>query len=164
MLTTMKTLFKLFLLTIILSMIACSSSQSFNQFYNNHKNDEYVTSFQVPGYLRSLLRNASPELNSLFKNVKDFKSISFPKTTPLQSEQINKEIDYITRNNTDMVRKNEGEERLLISVKEKGERIKQVIIYKNNGSKHHILYLKGNFDANRIKQLAEEHEFENLYE
>jgi len=160
----MKTLIKLFVLFSIIILTACSSSQSFNQFYNNHKNDDYVTSFQVPGYLRSLLRNASPELNNLFKNVKDFKSITFTKTTPQQSQVISNEIDYITRNNTDVVRKNEGDERFLISVKEKGERIKQVILYKNNGSKHHILYLKGNFDANRIKQLAKEHEFDNLYE
>ena len=164
MLTTMKTFFKLFLLSVIISLIACSSSQSFNQFYDNHKNDEYVTSFQVPGYLRSLLRNASPELNNLFKNVKDFKSITFTQATPQQSEQIMNEINYITRNNTDVVRKNEGDERLLISVKEKGDRIKQVILYKNNGSKHNILYLKGNFDAERIKQLANEHEFDNLYD
>lgn len=160
----MKIIFKLFLLLLIINQTGCSSSQSFNQFYNNHKNDEYVTSFQVPGYLRSILRNASPELNSLFKNVKDFKSITFTKTTPLQSKQIMDEIDYITKNNTDVVRKNEGGERFLISVKEKGDRIKQVILYKNNGSKHNILYLKGNFDPERIRQLAEKQEFDNLYD
>ncbi|RUA12567.1 MAG: hypothetical protein DSY82_00915 [Flavobacteriia bacterium] len=160
----MKTLFKLFLLFTIINLTACSSSQSFNQFYNNHKNDDHVASFQVPGYLRSLLRNASPELNNLFKNVKDFKSITFSNTTPQQNEQIINEINYITRNNTDVVRKNEGNERFLISVKEKGDRIKNVILYKNNGSKHNILYLKGNFDAERIRELAKEHKFDSLYE
>lgn len=164
MLTIMKSLFKLFLIFTFINLTACSSSQSFNQFYNNHKNDDHVTSFQVPGYLRSLLRNASPELNNLFKNVKDFKSITFTQTTPQQSDEIIKEINYITRNNTDVVRKNEENERSLVSVKEKGDVIKEVILYRKNGSKHHILFLKGNFDANRIRQLAEEHEFDNLYE
>ncbi len=160
----MKTLIRLVLFTLITVLVACSSSQNFNQFYNNHRNDPYVTTFQVPGYLRSFLRNASPELHDLFKNVKDFRSISFKQTTPQKSEQIFHELNYITRNYTDVVRKNEGDERFLISVKEKGDRIKEVIVYKNIKNKHNILYLKGNFNPERIRQLAEKDEFENLYQ
>jgi arsenate reductase-like glutaredoxin family protein len=160
----MKLLYRLLLIVFIYNLTACSSSQSFNQFYNNHRNDDFVTSFQVPGYLRSFLRNASPELNDLFKNVKDFKSISFKKTTPLQSEQITSEINSITQNYTDVVRKNEGDHIALVSVKEKGDIIKTVILYNKNNDKHTILYLKGNFNPERIKELARNHEFDSLYE
>lgn len=160
----MKYFYKIMFLIILINLISCSSSQSFNNFYNQHKNDNNVSSFQVPSYLRSLIKNASPELNEIFKNVKDFKSISFTDCTPQQSQQINDEINMITKNYTDIRRKNTEEKRTLISVKEKGDIIKEVIIHKSNDNNHYILFLKGNFNPERIQSFVNTNELNDLYE
>ncbi len=158
----MKNSYFTILLLIALNLIACSSSQSFNSFYQRHKADTNVSSFQVPSYLKSILRNASPEMNDLVKNVRDFKTISFRDCSALQSEEINNEINFITKNYKDMIRNNSEEGNTLIAVKEKGDIIKEVIIHKSSNNNHKILFLKGNFDPERIKQLAANNELENI--
>ena len=158
----MKTTFKIFLLILSIGLSSCSGSAKFNQFYNQHKNDNNVSSFQVPGYLRSLLKNVSPELNNVFKNVKDFKTISFTDCSPAQSQQITEGINNITQNYTDVIRNNKEEKKTLVSVKEKGDFIKEILIHSNTNNNHKIIFLKGNFDPNRIKGLIDGHEFEEL--
>ncbi len=160
----MKNIYYILIFIIFTGFLACSSSQSFNNFYNNHKNDNNVSSFQVPSYLRSLIKNVSPELNDIFKNVKDFKSISFTDCSPSQNQQINDEINMITRNYTDVHRKNTEENRSLVSVKEKGDIIKEVIIHNSRNNNHTILFLKGNFNPERIQKLAKANELEDLYD
>jgi len=158
----MKTIFKIFLLILSIGLSSCSGSAKFNQIYNQHKNDNNVSSFQVPGYLRSLLKNVSPELNNVFKNVKDFKTISFTDCSPAQSQQITEGINNITQNYTDVIRNNKEEKKTLVSVKEKGDFIKEILIHSNTNNNHKIIFLKGNFDPNRIKGLIDGHEFEEL--
>jgi len=158
----MKSFFRIFFLALSVSLISCSSSAKFNQFYKQHKNDNNVNSFQVPGYLRSLLKNVSPELNNIFKNVKDFKSISFTNCSPQQNQQIIDNVNNITQNFTDVIRNNKKEKKTLVSVKEKGDFIKEILIHSNSNNNHTILFLKGNFDPNRIKELIDDHQLEEL--
>ena len=158
----MKTLIRIFLIVLSISLFSCSGAAKFNQFYNQHKNDNNVSSFQVPRYLRSLLKNVSPEMNNVFKNVKDFKTISFTDVSPQQSQQITEGINNITQNYTDVIRNNKEEKKTLISVKEKGDFIKEVLIHTNSNNNHRIVFLKGNFDPNRIKELIDGHELEDL--
>ncbi len=70
----------------------------------------------------------------------------------------------ITRNYTDVHRKNTEEKRSLVSVKEKGDIIKEVIIHNSRNNNHTILFLKGNFDPERIQKLANANELEDLYD
>jgi len=158
----MKTL-KNFVLFILLTSISCAGTSSFNQFYDHHKNDNNVSSFQVPGYLKSILKNSSPEMNNLLKNVKDFKTISFQDCTPEQSERITNEINSITANYTDIVRKNNDNNISLVSAKEKGDKIKEVIIHTKNDNDHKILFLKGNFNPNRINELTNTNEIFDIH-
>ncbi len=101
-------------------------------------------------------------MNSLVKNVRDFKTINFRDCSAVQSEEINNEINFITKNYTDVVRNNSEEGNTLISVKEKGNSIKEVIIHKSSQNDHKILFLKGNFNPERIRQLASNNELENI--
>ncbi len=150
------------LLSFVWVFLSCSSYQSFNSFYNSHKNDNNVRSFQVPRYLKSVVRNISPELNDLLGNVKDFKSISFTDCSAVQSNLINNQINGITKNYTDVLRDNTPEKRSLISVKEKGDKITEVLIHNFSNNNHKIIFLKGNFDPDKIKNLAAEDGFDNL--
>jgi len=158
----MKPFIKIFLLILSINFFSCSGTAKFNQFYNQHKNDNNVSSFQVPGYLRSFIKNVSPEMNNVFKNVKDFKTISFTNCSPQQSQQIIEGVNNITQNYTDVIRNNNEEKKTLVSVKEKGDFIKEVLIHTDSNNNHRIVFLKGNFDPDRIKELIDGHELEDL--
>ena len=58
-----------------------------------------------------------------------------------------------------LFRKNNDNTRSLLSVKEQGNTIKQIILHNSNGSNNSLLYLKGNFDADKIRKMAETDDF-----
>lgn len=143
--------------------ISCVSGKSFQSFFNEHKRDVGVTAFQVPNFMRALLTNISPEITSLFGNVKDFKFITFNEITALKQQTLIKEIDLVTANNfTDILSTNTKEKTKIISVKEIGDVVTHAIIFNSTLTKTSVIYLKGNFDPNKLKQLSETNQFENL--
>ena len=157
----MKKIFTLFLLLIIIT--SCGSGKSFQSFFNDHKRDLNVTAFQVPNFMRALLTNISPEIISLFGNVKDFKFITFNDISSLKQQNLIQEIDLVTTNKfTDILRTNTVEKTKIISVKEDGDVVTQAIIFNSTLAKTSVFYLKGRFDPNTLKQLSETNQFENL--
>lgn len=161
-----KTYFKMKkYLVIMLSMFlfSCASGKSFQSFFNNHKKDIGVTAFQVPNFMKALLTNISPEINNLFGNVNDFKFITFSEITKEKQQKIIEEINLVTSNNfTDILRTNTQEKTKIISVKENGDVVTQAIIFNSTLAKSSVIYLKGNFDPNRLRQLSETNQFESL--
>ena len=142
----------------ILLFISCGSSVE--SFYDAHKNDTNVTAVQVPKFMYSLLGNLSPEMNELIGNVSDIRYMNLPSSSSLRNQQINTEIDKITKSGySDVFRKNNDNTRSLLSVKEQGNIIKQIILHNSNGSNNSLLYLKGNFDADKIRKMAETDDF-----
>ncbi|MEO9570810.1 MAG: DUF4252 domain-containing protein [Polaribacter sp.] len=144
-------------------LFSCGSSKSFQSFFNDHKSDLGVTAFQVPNFMRALLTNISPEINNLFGNVKDFKFITFNDISSVKQQTLIQEMDLVTaRNFTDILRKNTTEKTKIISVKEDGDIVTQAIIFNSTLAKTSVFYLKGNLDPNKLKQLSETNQFENL--
>ncbi|MEL4308463.1 DUF4252 domain-containing protein [Joostella sp. CR20] len=140
-----------------------SCGSSIESFYDAHKNDTNVTAVQVPKFMYSLLGNLSPEMSDLMKNVSDIRYMNLPESTSLRNQQINTEIDKITKSGySDIFRKNNSDSRSLLTVKEDGNTIKQIILHNSSGTNNSLLYLKGNFDADKIKQMAESDDFSNF--
>ena len=147
----------------LLIFTSCGSGKSFQSFFNNHKNDIGATAFQVPNFMRTLLSNISPEINSLFNNVRDFKFITFNEISKAKQTELINEMNLVTANNfTDVLRKNTLEKTKILSVKEDGDVVTQAIIFNSTLKKTSVFYLKGRFDPNRIKELSESNQFENL--
>lgn len=155
---------KIVTLTVILLTFvttSCGSMYTFNRFYNNHKNDMNSTAFQLPRFMTNILSGMSPEINSFFTNVYDFKYITIDNINPVNLQKINTEINMITSSNfTDIVRSNQESNRLVISGKEYQGIVKELVYYKMDGNKINAFYLKGNFNTNTIKQLSEKGEFD----
>ena len=157
----MKKIFIIFLSIFLFT--SCGSGKSFQSFFNDHKKDIGVTAFQVPNFMRALLTNISPEITNLFGNVKDFKFITFNDITSLKQSTLIEEMDLVTANNfTDILRTNALEKTKIISVKEDGEVVTQAIIFNSTLAITSVFYLKGRFDPNKLKQLSETNQFENL--
>lgn len=153
----------LFIIVFVLISFSCGSGKSFQSFFNDHKKDMGATAFQVPNFLMTLVQNISPEINSLFGNVRDFKFITFDKISKAKQQELISDINLVTDANfTDILRKNTPEKTKIVSVKENGNVVTQAIIFNSTLSKTSAFYLKGRFDPNRLKQLSETNQFENL--
>ena len=155
---------KIYLVFLFFGLItSCGTGKTFQSFFNDHKKDIGVTAFQVPNFMRSLVQNISPEINSLFGNVRDFKFITFDEISRAKQNELISEMNLITDNNfTDVLRKNTIENTKIVSVKENGNIVTQAIIFNSTLAKTSVFYLKGNFDSNRIRELSRTNQFENL--
>ncbi len=154
---------KLVLLMVMILFFSCGSHRSFQSFFNNHKNDIGVTAFQVPNFMRSLLGSISPEMSSVFSNVRDFKFLTFKNMTREKQQLLIKEMNMVTGDRfTDVLRVNTLEKTKIVSVLEHVDVVKQAIIFNSTLDKTSVFYLKGNFDPNQIKKISEANQFEDL--
>ncbi|NNC70593.1 MAG: DUF4252 domain-containing protein [Flavobacteriaceae bacterium] len=150
-------------LIILLVFISCGSYNSINNFYHLHKNDANVTAIRMPQFMLSLLRNASPEMNSFIGNVRDIRYIQLSPQNDGESNRINNEINNLTSSKfIEVFRKNEDPVRTLISVRENKTTVKEIMIYKTAPKASSVFYLNGNFNPNTVRKYAKEGNFDKL--
>ncbi|MDB4292728.1 DUF4252 domain-containing protein [Maribacter sp.] len=152
----------LFLIVLVL-LSSCGSFNSIDSFYNAHKNDDQVTAVRVPRFMLSLLGNISPEMKSLIGNTKDLRYMQFPSATPERTQYLNQEMNGITGNSfLEVYRKNDDLKRNIVSIREKRDVVKEILIYNNNTARGSFLYFKGNFDPVKVREMANNEEFRKL--
>ena len=154
---------KIVALTVFIFMLSCGSYNSINSFYNAHKNDANVTAIRVPQYMLSLIRNASPDMNSFLDGVKDIRFIQLSPNTDFQRNQISNQINNLTNDSfIEVFRKNQDDIRTLISVREKKDVVKEIVISKNGLKNNSVFYLNGNFNPERVREYAKSDKLDNL--
>lgn len=152
----------LFILSFIL-ISSCSTYNSIDGFYEAHKNDDQVTAVRVPRFMLSMLGNISPEMNSLIGNTRDLRYMQFPSATPAKTEFLNKQMNGLTgKSFIEVYRKNDELKRNIVSIREKKDAVKEIIIYNNNLSQGSFLYFNGNFDPIKVRQMAKNEDFQKL--
>jgi len=155
-----KKIIPLFSLLIICS---CSTYNSIDTFYNRHKNDNQVTAVRVPQFMLTLISGLSPEMRSVIGNTKDLRYMQFPSTTPAKTRLLNQQMNGITGSNfIEVFRKNDNLKRNIISVREKKNTVKEILIYNNDNTKGSFLYFNGNFDPAKVRQMAKNNAFDKL--
>jgi len=154
---------KFIFLVFVLTLSTCGSYNSIDRFYNAHKNDSQVTAIRVPQFLLSLLGNISPEMKSLIGNTKDLRYMQFPSTTPERTQYLNTQMNTITGNSfIEVFRKNDELKRNIISIREKRNSVKEILIYNNNNIRGSFLYFNGDFDPVKVREMAKNSEFNEL--
>ena len=154
---------KLILLLLTMSLLSCGSYNSINGFYNDHKNDAHVTAIQVPQYLLSLLRHSSGEMNGFMGNVRDMRYIQLSPKTDSEADLISGQINSLVSNNfVDVYRKNNDDIRTLISLRERKDVVKEIIIYKNGAKNNSVFYLNGNFNPQQVRKYVDEGKFDDI--
>ncbi len=154
---------KFVFLVFVLTLSACGSYNSIDSFYNAHKNDSQVTAIRVPQFMLSLLGNISPEMKSLIGNTKDLRYMQFPSSTPDRTQYLNNQMNSITGNSfIEVFRKNDELKRNVISIREKRNAVKEILIYRNNNVRGSFLYFNGNFDPVKVREMAKKNEFSEL--
>ncbi|MEO9892928.1 DUF4252 domain-containing protein [Aurantibacter sp.] len=151
---------------LILSFIAvtsCGTYNSIDTFYEKHKNDNHVTAVRVPHFMLSMLGNISPEMNSLIGSTKDLRYMQFPSATAERTEFLNNQMNGITGNSfIEVYRKNNELKRNVVSIREKRDAVKEILIYNNNTATGSFLYFNGNFDPVKVREMAKNEEFQKL--
>jgi hypothetical protein len=154
---------KFIFLVFVLTFSACGSYNSIDRFYNAHKNDSQVTAIRVPQFMLSLLGNISPEMKSLIGNTKDLRYMQFPSATPERTQYLNTQMNSITGNSfIEVFRKNDELKRNIISIREKRNAVKEILIYNNNNIRGSFLYFNGDFDPVKVREMAKNSEFNEL--
>lgn len=164
-LTKHQTIFKkiIFLVVCATSFISCSSYNSIDTFYNAHKNDNQVTAVRVPQFMFTILSGISPEINTVIGTTKELRYMQFPSTTAAKTDFLNKQMNGITGSNfIEVFRKNDNLKRNVISVREKKNSVKEILIYNNNNLKGSFLYFNGNFDPVKVREMAKNNSFDKL--
>lgn len=153
---------KKFILILICSVLfSCGSS--FQSFYNNHKNDIGATSFQVPNFMKAMLGLMNPEAKKVVGNLTDLKYIKLTNVSEGKQIGIIEEMNAVTSYGyIDMFRKNEVAQTRIVSVKELGVVLTDVILFNAKGGEVSAFYLEGRFDPDKIKALSEEKNFNSF--
>lgn len=158
--TMIRKLSTLLLLTLI---TGCGSYNSIDTFYDAHKNDNQVTAVRVPQFMLTLISNISPEMESLVGNTRDLRYMQFPSATPARTQFLNKQMNGITGNSfIEVFRKNDELKRNVVSIRERKNTVKEILIYNNNNQSGSFLYFNGNFDPVKVRDMAKNNEFETL--
>ncbi|WP_290696774.1 DUF4252 domain-containing protein [Lacinutrix sp.] len=143
-------------------LFSCGSA-SFQGFYNTHKTDLGATSFQVPNVMKALLSSVSQETKSVVGNLQDVKYIKLNNVSTLRRQQIITEINAVTNAGyLDMFRQNGVNNTRIISVKENGNVLTDVILFNIDEKEATAFYLQGRFDPDKIKTLSEAKTFDAL--
>lgn len=151
------------LLLIILFLSACGSYNSIDSFYEAHKNDNQVTAIRVPQFMFSLVSEISPEMKSLVGNTQDLRYMQFPSKTESQTKFLNTQMNNFGSNSfIEVFRKNDNLKRNVVSIREKRDVVKEIIIYNNDTNKGSFLYFNGNFDPLKVRELAKNNQFEKF--
>lgn len=148
---------------IAVSFTSCGSYNSIDSFYEAHKNDNNVTAIQVPRFMLSTVGNLIPEMNEFVGNIKDLRYIQLNPKNDSESRLINSQINNLTTANfKEIYRKNEDENRTLVSLRERRDVVKEIMIYSNKNNKNSILYLNGDFNPAKVREYANDKKFDNL--
>jgi hypothetical protein len=116
-----------------------------------------ATAFQVPKFMKAIVGSVSPEINQAIGNISDFKYIKFDDISSLKRQSLIDEMNVVTKHNyIDIFRKNKVERTQIVSIKEKGVIVTDIIIFSSTEKVTSAYYLKGHFDANKIRSLASE--------
>jgi hypothetical protein len=153
------------LLFSLILLASCGSYNSIDTFYNAHKNDNQVTAVRVPQFMLTLISGISPEMQSLVGNTRDLRYMRFPSATPAKTQFLNKQMNGITGNSfIEVYRKNDELKRNVVSIREKRNSIKEILIYNNNNLNGSFLYFNGDFDPVKVREMDKSDQFGKLGE
>lgn len=152
----------LFVLTLFI-ISSCGSYNSIDSFYEAHKNDDQVTAVRVPQFMLSMLGNISPEMNSLIGSTRDLRYMQFPSATPERTKFLNTQMNNMTGSSfIEVYRKNDDQKRNVVSIREKRDAVKEILIYNNNTTRGSFLYFNGDFDPVKVRQMAQNEDFQKI--
>lgn len=154
---------KAFALAAMVFLASCGTYNSMDSFYNAHKNDDDVLAIRVPQVMFALLAGISPEMEALVGTTKDLRYMQLPSSTPAQTQYLNRQMNTLTGNSfIEVFRKNDNTKRNVVSIRERRNVVREILVYNNDNLNGSILYFNGNFDPVMVRELAEKNKFDGI--
>ncbi len=152
-------------IAFLLLLYSCSSSSSIDSFYNAHKDDSQVLAIRVPEVMIGLIAGISPEMNDIIGNANDIRYMRFSNLSSSRIQSLNNQMNRMTTNSfIEVYRKNNELQRNVVSIREKRNVVKEILVYNNNNINASFLYFNGAFDPSKVKSLAEDEKFKVISE
>lgn len=156
---------KYFLLLAALWLQSCAPTQSMDAFYEKHKEGTDVLAFRVPPVMFSLLGEVSPDMKSLVGTTTDLRYIRLPASGQGKMAALNQQVTHLTSGAfIEVFRKNEGDKRNIVAIRERGNTVRNIMVYSNNAAFGSVLFIEGKFDPEKVRTLAREDGFGRLEE
>ncbi len=150
----------LLIIGLFFLLSSCAGTRSIDRFYNQHKDDDQVTAVRIPRVMLDLVSGISPEMESVIGNTEDIRFMKFDGLNPASTRSLNFQMNQMTQSSfIEVYRKNEQSSRNIISIREKRNTVKEILVYNTNSLNATLLYLNGNFDPARVRALAESDQF-----
>lgn len=151
---------KIFTFILFVSITSCGSYNSIDSFYDAHKNDNQATAIRVPQFMLSMISEISPEMKAMVGNAKDLRYMQFPSATSSKTQFLNQQMNGITGNSfIEVFRKNDNLKRNVVSIREKKNLVKEILIYNNDSQTGSFLYFNGDFDPVKVREMAKNEQF-----
>ncbi len=149
---------KLFIVTLSALMLLCIScaSNSIDGFYNAHKDDNQVLAVRVPEVMLSLIAGISPEMQGVIGSTTDVRFMRFTGLSQPRIQTLYNQMSNMTGNSfIEVYRKNDELKRNVISIREKRNTVREILVYSNDQLNATFLYFNGNYDPARVRAMAQ---------
>ncbi|NNG09634.1 MAG: DUF4252 domain-containing protein [Arenibacter sp.] len=147
----------------LLCLASCGSYNSIDSFYEAHKNDNQVTAIRIPQFMLTTLSTISPEIKDLIGGANDLRYMNFAVDSPSRAQLLNTQINALTGNSfIEIFRKNDELKRSVVSIRERRNSVKEILIYNNNISSGSLLHINGDFNPARVRHMAQNKDFDKL--
>jgi lipid II:glycine glycyltransferase (peptidoglycan interpeptide bridge formation enzyme) len=89
--------------------------------------------------------------------------MQLPSSTPTQTQYLNRQMNNLTGSSfIEVFRKNDKTKRNVVSIRERRNVVKEILVYNNNNLNGSILYFNGEFDPAMVRELAEKNKFDAI--
>ena len=150
---------------LFLLLLSCASTNSIDRFYEMHKNDNEVLAVRVPQSMLSLLSGISPELQNIIGNTRDIRFMRFSGLSTPKIQSLSNQMSNITSSSfIEVYRKNQDTKRSVVSIREKRNLVKEIMIFNHDDLNANLLYFNGDFDPAKVRSLAENEQFNDMSE
>ncbi|NNF19225.1 MAG: DUF4252 domain-containing protein [Flavobacteriaceae bacterium] len=154
---------RLFLAFIAVLAVGCSGSRGIDSFYKSHKNDPEVMAVRVPEVMLSFLRTASPEMREFIGNAQDIRYMKLPLPGEVEKNEINDWVDNLEDGSfIEIYRRNDPQGKNVVSIRENGRSVKEVVVYTSDMNTGSILYFSGDFAPAKIREMAKTSGFDKF--
>jgi hypothetical protein len=115
---------------------------------------------RVPQSMLSLLAGVSPELKGIIGNTTDIRYMRFSGLSTPKVQSLNNQMNTITSSSfIEVYRKNQDAKRNVISIREKRNVVKEILIFNHDNFNANLLYFNGDFDPAKVRSLAKNEQF-----
>ena len=148
---------KTVIIFLIIFIFSCQSNENselnYQDFYENHKNDESLISFKMMPFLFKLfIDKHDEETNKALDQIKSVSVLINEKSDSHYVESLNKHLP--DSRYKQLMKMNDEQTNIEFLTYEKGDLAEEIIMIVKEGNTCVVMFIKGSFDKENVKNLS----------